>query len=253
MGGLDSSLNINLGYQKQWSAIQGAPKTQSITADYGIGKKVGVGINISDDVAGLLKRTRVMGSYAYHLPVGETQHLNFGISLGFMNQRLETENVNGEQDDVNIGRYNQRKTYFDGDFGLAYTTQDITIQAVVPNLKAFLKKDEYNAIDRSLFFSSAGYKIYFEESLKGISLEPKVCFRGVRGLASIVDFGSNVTFLNNALNFMLMYHTSQSTTFGAGVNYKKLCTIQGVYTTETSALRGYVNGNFEINLKLNLL
>lgn len=252
MGGLDSSLKINLGYQKQWSAIQGAPKTQLVTADYGVGKKVGIGINISNDVAGLLKRTRVTGSYAYHLPVGETQRLNFGISLGIMNQRLETESVNGDQDDVNIGSFNQRKTYFDGDFGIAYTTEDLTVQAVIPNLKTFLNKDDFNAIDRTTFFSAASYKLSFDESLKGIILEPKVCFRGVKGLNSIVDLGSNVTFLNNALNFMLMYHTSQSATFGVGVNYKKLCTIQGVYTTETAALRGYINGNFEINLKLNL-
>lgn len=254
MAGINQGLNLNMGFRQQWSTIPGAPKTHSLTADYGTGKKVGIGLNIYNDEAGLIKRTRVMGTYSYHLPLNdETQKLRFGISLGFMDDRVMSEQINGDQNDVSVGKFNQRETYIDGDFGVAYTTERLTIQAAIPNMKSFLQKESTVSVaDRSTFFSAASYKFYFPEALDGFGVEPKVAFRGVHGFDNIFDFGANFTVANKAANVIAVYHSSQSATIGLGAIIKSVGSITANYTTATAALSNYTGGNFELSLQLSL-
>lgn len=42
MGGL----NLNMGVRKQWSTIPGSPSTQSLSADYAMSNKAGLGLNL---------------------------------------------------------------------------------------------------------------------------------------------------------------------------------------------------------------
>ena len=252
--GLDSGLTLNLHYRQQWSSVPGAPKTQTLTSVYGLNEKVGVGLQAYNDVSGLLRRMRIMGTYAYHLPInGEDQKLSFGISLGFMNERVAHEDLKGNPADQSVSRFNERETFIDGDFGVAFTSSHLTIQCAIPNMKTFFKKDEYTArVDRALFLTAIGYRLYFPESLDGLRIEPKVTFRGVKGYDNMADFGANVSFANGMVCLMGIYHTSQSASFGMGITYQKSISILGIYTTETSALSTYTNGNFEIALKVNV-
>ena len=254
LAGSDSGLTVNLGYRKQWNSIPGAPKTQALTATYGLNEKVGLGLNVYNDEAGLMRRTKVMGSYAYHLPVGaEEQKLSFGLSLGFMNERVGYEDMVGDPNDQNVNRFNQRETFIDGDFGAAYRSNKLTVQAAIPNLKNFFGTDDNaNTVDHSLFYTALSYKFYFEQYLDGLGIEPLAAFRGVKGFDNIGDFGANLTFANNAVSLSGMYHTSKSATIGMGVNFRKSISILGIYTTETSALSGYTKGNFEVALKARL-
>lgn len=255
MAGIEKGLNLNIGYRQPWSEFEGAPKTQSLTAELGTSKKIGLGLAIYNDEAGLLKRTRVMGTYSYHLPLNnENNKLRFGISLGFMDDRVMNENLKGDDSDISVSKFNQRDTYIDGDFGAAYTTEKLTVQFSIPNLKSFLHKEDINSpADFSTFYTTASYKFYFPAAANGFGLEPKLALRGIHGFDNILDIGTNITIANNAARFMLIYHSSQSTTFGMGVSVKSLGNISANYTTATSALNAYMNGNFEIGIKVNVL
>jgi type IX secretion system PorP/SprF family membrane protein len=108
MAGIEPTLNINLGYQQQWNSFPGAPKTQSLTADDGLTDKVGVGLNVNNDQAGLIQTTRILGSYAYHVPLnGEGQKLSFGLSLGINSSSINNSKVNGDVSDDAVQQYNQ--------------------------------------------------------------------------------------------------------------------------------------------------
>ena len=253
MAGSAKGLNLNLGYRQQWSSIPGGPVMQTFTADYEFNAKVGLGLNVYNDQAGLLKRTRTVASYAYHLPLNEdNRKLSFGLSLGFMNERISNEDIHGDPGDLNVSLYNQRETYIDGDFGIAYTSNRLSLQAVVPNMKSYFKRDiTTNPVDRSTFFSAISYKVKLSQA-DGLGIEPKVAYRGVKGFDNIVDAGANLSYANNQVNFFGMYHSSKSTTFGLGLNYHSIGFI-AIYTNATTSLGSYVNGNFEIGLKLNLL
>jgi len=250
MAGTEKGLKLNLGYRKQWNNIPGGPTVQTLTGDYGFGDKVGVGLNIYNDKAGLFKRTRTVASYAYHLPLNaDNQNISFGLSLGLLNERISDEDLNGDAGDTNVSNYNQRDNYIDGDFGIAYTSNAFNVQATLPNMKNFFKKDvNSNSVDRSTFFSAASYRLKLNEAL---SAEPKVCYRGVKGYDNIIDAGANLSYANNRVSFFGMYHSSKSATYGLALNYQSIG-INGMYTTATSALGGYTNGNFEINMAVKL-
>ncbi|HEY0896332.1 MAG TPA: type IX secretion system membrane protein PorP/SprF, partial [Sphingobacteriaceae bacterium] len=194
------------------------------------------------------------GSYAYHLPLNtDGQALHFGVSVGFASERVMNENLNGDQGDQSVGRFNQRETFVDGDFGAAYTDSRLSIQAALPNLKSFFGTDENKAVDRSVFYSAVSYKWFFGTGVNSGTIEPKVAFRGVKGHDNLIDAGANLSLINNQLMLSGMYHSSQSATFGVGVIYNKALSILGMYTTETAALRGYTNGNFEVGVRYNFL
>lgn len=253
MAGSTGGINFHIGYRKQWTSIPGSPTVQTFTNDYALNDKAGFGINIYNDKAGLVTRTRTVVSYAYHLPLnGKQQTLSFGISLGFMNERLREEDVQGDDGDLTIGNYNQRGTYMDGDFGVAYTGNKLNIQLALPNMKSIFRKDFVKSfVDRSTFFSGISYKMQLTEPVNGLGVEPKICFRGVKGFDSILDAGVNFSHEKTHSNLFGMYHTSGSTTWGLGFNYQSV-TINGMYTTATAALGAYANGNFEIGLQVKL-
>jgi type IX secretion system PorP/SprF family membrane protein len=248
MAGFDNGIKVNIGHRQQWSSIPGAPSTQAITAEYG-SEKVGVGLNMNNDAAGLLKRTRVAATYAYHLPLNDgDQKLHFGISLGMMYERVENELIDGDPTDASLDRFSRRKNYIDGDFGAAYTSGSLTLQGAIPNLQQFVKNDgEFKSVDRSQFLAAISYRLNFGTSGISSSFEPKLTFRGIKGYHNIFDVGFNLGLVNDKVSVLGMYHSSQSATFGLGSVYKNF-SIMGMYTTETAALRSYVDGDFELSL-----
>jgi type IX secretion system PorP/SprF family membrane protein len=253
LAGMDDNLNINLSYRNQWNGIPGAPVTQTLTADYRL-KKVGVGLSVYNDKAGLIQGTRTMATYAYHLPLNiKGDQLHFGWSLGFMHEYINKEDIVGDQNDIAVEQFNLREMTIDGDFGIAYTRDRLTIQASVPNLKTYFKKD-YNIgnIDRPTFYSAISYILKDGKDKNEVSVEPKFCYRGIKGYTNMWDLGTNVMFDNN-LNMMCMYHSNKSASFSLGMNYMTSVYFQFIYTKEMSTLTYDTKGIFEVNLKIPLL
>lgn len=248
MAGVEAGIKVNLGYRQQWTRIPGAPSTQAITAEYGT-DKVGIGVNMNNDAAGLLKRTRVAATYAYHLPLNaDDQKLHFGVSLGVMFERVENQLIDGDATDGSLDRFARRENYLDGDFGIAYTAKGLTLQAAIPNLQQFVRKNEnIKSVDRSLFLAAVGYRFNVGPEGAKTSFEPKVTFRGVKGYNNIIDAGFNLGLVDDKVNILGMYHSSNSATFGLGTVYKSF-SIMGLYTTETAALRSYIDGDFQITI-----
>ncbi|RYE36658.1 MAG: type IX secretion system membrane protein PorP/SprF [Sphingobacteriaceae bacterium] len=252
MAGIDNGLNLSLSVRKQWSSIPGAPFTQAISADYLL-NRAAFGVNVYADQSGLLKSTRAVATYAYHIPLGQNnQKLNFGVSAGILSQRVPLDQVSGDASDLSIARYNERQSYLDGDFGTSYTSNNLRIQFALPNLRSVFNQYNYYAADRSLYFSAVSYKFDFGEAINNISLEPKVALRGVKGYNNIVDVGANLALATNQISVQAIYHSTKSTTFGFGINKNSL-SILAFYTTETAAINHYTNGDFELSLRLHVL
>ena len=249
--GLEHGINLNFGYRSLWNNIPGAPVTQAITADYGF-KKVGLGLNIVNDKTGLQRQTRVAGSFAYHLPLNDSDKLHFGVSLGFANQSLNGADIKGNPNDPQVGLYNERETYIDGDFGVAYTNNRLTINAAVPNLNKFFKRDDTKTADVARFFTSVSYKIPLATGPNGEYVEPLAAYRTVSGYKSIWDAGAQMAVINQQILLSALYHSTKNATFGLGMDFKKKYLISGLYTSNTSQLSDYTNGNFEVYLRVKL-
>lgn len=251
MAGLEKGLHLNAAYRKQWSGIDGAPVTKFFTADAAVGNRVGAGLNIFNDVAGLINRTRVALTYAYHLPLSDADHqLHFGLSLAWNVQRVDYKNLNGDAMDPSVGAFNRRDNYFEAEYGMAYTDTKLTLQASIPNIRSLVTGDNKAVDGGGIFFTAASYRFALDETIT--SVEPKICYRGVRGYDNIIDAGVNVSLLNNVANVMAMYHTSKSVTAGIGVKILETVAVQAMYTTQTGGVKTYVDGTYEVGVTVNL-
>jgi len=252
--GIEQGWELNGSYKAQWTAIDGAPSMQSVSATYGTpNKKVGLGLSFYNESASVIRRTSFKGSYAYHLPLNnQTSFIDFGLSVGIMDEWIDFAKVRGDLSDQSLYNFNERKIYFDGDFGITFRNKNLTIQGALPNLKRLLDKDiRRNVTDRSLYMASIGYKFINNNGSALASVEPRVAYRGVENYKDILDVGINTQFFGNNLLLSGIYHSTNSVTFGAGTTYKNKLSILCQYTTNTKDLQTYSNGEFEIALKYN--
>lgn len=251
MAGRDTGVHFNGAYRRQWAGTSGAPETKFFTADALFGARVGGGVTLYNDQAGIMDRTRVGLTYAYHLPVGaDGKTLHFGLSVAMNFQRVDYKSVDGDISDPSIGAFNRRDDYFEGEYGMAYTDAHWNIQGAVPNIRALFTGDDKGVDGGGIFFTAASYAFLPQGVVNRI--EPKICYRGVKGYDNILDAGVNITFLDNVANLMGMYHSTKSITVGAGVNIMQTVMLQVMYNTQTGGIKTYVDGSYEIGLKVDL-
>lgn len=251
LAGHEKVVNTTIGYRKQLTSFNNAPQNQFLAIDYGVDKKSAVGIKFNNDDAGLLRQTSLAATYAFHLPLNKTDKLSFGISASVNDYRLNISLLEGDINDPEIDNVNQRKLYLDTDFGMAYRTNNLTMQVSFPNMISSLNVRENSQSNYALFFSAIGYK--FNTNL-GI-VEPKIVYRGIKGFKSILDIGTNVVFESATdiqFNLFGLYHTSNNATAGFGVNFNQNYSFKGSYTFGTSQLIGYSNGDFELGIGFRL-
>ncbi|PTR01410.1 type IX secretion system PorP/SprF family membrane protein [Mucilaginibacter yixingensis] len=254
LAGVDKGLNLNVNYRQQWSNFPGTPKTAAFTADFNAGDRVGVGANVQDDQSGLIRTTRAVGSYAYHLPLNDAgDHLSFGLSLGINNSRVDANKVNGDMSDQELLQYNQLKPYVDGDFGAAYTSSHWLVSAAVPNLKSTLFKGSDSRYDADLltFSGIVAYKFTQIDDGNSFTMSPLAGYRMVKGFKDIFDAGFNITMNNYGLYFQSIYHTNQNISMGIGLDQKTYM-LNFAYNLETGQLSNYTRGAFEFGLKINV-
>jgi type IX secretion system PorP/SprF family membrane protein len=248
LAGIEKGWEVNVASKIQWTAIEGAPTMQSATATFGTnGQKIGFGLNVYNENAGVFLSTAIKGTYAYHLPLNdENTFLDFGLSGGFTSEWIDYDKVIGDLTDPAINLFNQRKLYVDGDLGMAYRDERLTAQFAIPNLKRFLNRDiNRTTIDRSLYMASVGYKLYG----KNFTIEPTTMYRRIENYKDIIDLGAQFQCMEEKLAINAIYHSTNSITFGIGTFYQKQLTINCFYTTGTSDLGKYSNGEFEIALQ----
>jgi type IX secretion system PorP/SprF family membrane protein len=248
MAGVKQGIRLNLGYRNQWSNIQGSPRNLSVTGEYG-SEKAGVGINFYKDEAGLLSRSKIQASYAYHLPLNnEDAKLHFGLSLGLQMNTLNLQNMVGSTNDLTAARYNDQENILDGDFGLAYSNKKIRIEGAFNNLKNQLQIEDNQITDYATFMTAFTYTAQVSDW----QVHPKLVYRGVKNFDDILDMGLELRTPDDQLGFMSMYHTNKSMSFGLSYQKVKQWQLLVLYNTPVQALKSYATGTFEIGLQVNV-
>lgn len=252
LAGMEDKVNLNFDYMQQWSNFPGSPRIGSLTADFQPVEKVGLGLYLQQQQYGLIKQTVVKGSYAYHLPLnGSDERLNFGLSLGVNNSRINTADVVGDQSDVVVQQYNQIKPYIDGDLGIAYTSSSFSLGASLPNLHDTFFKTSDSRFDSNqlLFMALASYKINIAGSSTNTVFEPMAAYRVVRGYSNIVDAGFNLNMKNLGIYLQGVYQSSHSMVVAVGYDGGPYVINIG-YTYETGQIVNYTDGSLELGLKV---
>lgn len=249
LAGLEQGYQISGALKAQWTAIEGAPFMQALTFEKGSkNRKVGFGLNIYNETAGVINRTNLKATYAYHLPLDVEKILDLGISVGYLSEWIDFDKVQGDLTDISLINFNRRKLYFDADFGIAFRSRGLLLHASVSNIRKILDKNlPQNVIDRSIYWASLSYKFTLADGTTRV--EPKAIYRGVQNFGDIIDIGGDLTFQNGKLILNGIYHSTKSATFGVGTLYNNQLSILAQYTTNTSELNNYSNGEAQLGIK----
>lgn len=242
-------LNIGLSYKNNLSGTNGETVANTITLDYGRGKS-GFGLAVSTDKDGVLNVNRFAATYAYDVQTSKTGNLRFGLSAGVTSLKVNMADIIGEVDDQLVQQFNDQGYIFDGDLGVHYSDEKLSLSAVAPNLRNLIYSENINdGYNYSKYYFSAAYQV-----LDGpIKLTPKVLYRGLDGYDNVIDAGVNAQFADDKFNLLAFYHSSNAVSFGVGFSIQKKYQMQASYSLPiNSNLKKYTYGGVELGLKINL-
>jgi type IX secretion system PorP/SprF family membrane protein len=181
--GSEGFTSFNLTGREQWLGIPGSPKTHSISVQTRVLKnsfiakalnlrkkyshrsksgRVGVGAQIYNDLNGPISKTGMKLTYAYHIPLRQSQ-LSFGISLMPYQFHLDNSEsgISTKDPDVYLRSNNFNHFIIDGSFGAQFTTPFLYSGISVSDLfqsSLYLGKGSGIEIGRQ-YYIMGGYKI----------------------------------------------------------------------------------------------
>jgi type IX secretion system PorP/SprF family membrane protein len=182
--GAEGLTAVNLTGRTQWQGIQGSPKTESVSAQTRILKnsfiakalnlrkkfskrsrsgRIGVGAYVYNDTWGPIRRTGTQLTYAYHIPLRQSQ-LSFGMSFAGYQFKVNKADIN-DNVDPNDAVLMQKLSMFipDANFGVQYTTPVLYVGFSVADMfESSLKLGDIRSQDFRMLRTynlMGGYKI----------------------------------------------------------------------------------------------
>lgn len=242
-------------FRSQWTSFPTAPTTAMFSYTAGF-KRAGFGVLAFQDEAGSFIRNGFLGSYAYHMPLFKTYKLGIGISMKYLQYRLNTADIEDEMllDNAIMSAVNGRGSV-DGTLGIYFYDKDLYAGFSAPNLIQ-TKFDKEGVSDSNLsditkhYFALVGYKI----GLDLIMIEPSVLVRKVQAAPFQIEGNLKVWFAEKQLMLGTSYRTSEKTFVGMfGV---QMDVVQFYYSYEFSrnnfVAAAYANSSHELTLGLEL-
>lgn len=255
----------------QWVGVENAPKTFLVAADMPfklLGKRIGAGLNISQESIGLFDNLLINAQGSYKLNVFKGQ-LSIGLQVGYYNSKFNGSKVYIPSDDdyhqpndPSIPTQDLSGKSIDFSLGLSYTHKLFyagvsAMHIASPKVKLSLEGDENTdaheyetELPRTIYFNGGG-NIMIKNSL--FLLQPSLLVA-----TDFNDFSADITMratYNKFLTFGLGYRWDDAISVMAGVNFKNFF-LGYSFDYPTSDISKVSSGSHEIvagyQLKLDL-
>jgi type IX secretion system PorP/SprF family membrane protein len=246
--GAHKGFNLNLAYSLKTENLQGASSLQSFSGDLGAGKS-GLGIIFKNDKNGLLSTKTFKFTYAYHVKISDSKALHFGISPSLTQVRFDIDNAQiADPSDPFPTEFNSRKADADVDFGTAFTSNKLTLQISLPNLRKFIGGSNEGAFNE-VSYLAASYELGKSDAW---TAEPIIAYSKITNAPSRKDLGLKLNFMDKQFSVLSLYHSDKSFSAGASIFLKKQgLAIQGVYNTAQKIYTVQNKGALELSLRTN--
>ena len=192
--GLKENLSVTTLYRKQWSGLEGAPTTFTLSGHAPVGDKVGLGLSAVKDELGPVNETNVFVDFSYTLELGESTKLALGLKAGGtfhdiglatldlqdLNDPFFSQDISGATPNVGAGAFLYGDNYY---FGLS-----------VPNMLNSVHLDENGmqyGSEVSHYFVTAGYVFQVSDDVK---LKPSTMLKSAFGAPLSMDLNLNALF-----------------------------------------------------------
>ena len=190
--GSQESMSITALAREQWTGIDGAPSTQTLSIHSPLpNKNVGVGLTLIHDKIGVTNQTSVFGAYSYHLKVNEKAKLSMGLQAGATFYNSDFASIDSE-DPLFAGNIKETRPNFG--FGLYYYSDRYFVGLSAPQLleKPLNGKDNKNQFSQNRHYSAVGGYVF--DINPSIKLKPTVLAKYVAGAPVEFDLSANAYF-----------------------------------------------------------
>lgn len=167
--GTKEVLNLNSVYTSQWTGLDGAPSTQSLSIETPIFNSMGAGIHIVNDQLGAQSQKSGYGSYSYKLKLTQKLKLSFGLAMGITYYSLNGQDLTkGDLYDPAIPNTTVNKTRFDSKAGLFLYNQRFFAGFSVSELSSNIRKSAELLVAGQVkhYYLTSGYVFDLSENVK---------------------------------------------------------------------------------------
>ncbi len=233
-------------YRNQWSGVEGAPKTLSLSGHAPLlNQRCGIGLNLTHDQLGIMNSTYVDLSYAYKVPLTNEMVLSMAVSGRIGNitsDWSEAKIVDNGDGLVPL----QRESLLVRNFGAgAYLhTKRFYAGISMPGiLKASLYSKDYQS-EKSMqtMYMMSGYVMNLSRNVK---FKPSILLSFNPSAPTALDLNANFLFLEtlwlgasyrigDSIDGIVMYQFSKQLKAGLALDFT------------ITELQKYSNGNFEL-------
>lgn len=251
--GFSKDFSAMASYRTQWSGIEGAPETRSITGHVSLAdNRMGLGLVVLQDGIGNDRNTQVIAAYGYHLLLDNNRRLSFGLRGGVMNYRQDYSSLKIDETDPGFQNNISEVAPVIG-AGVIYSSDRLYAGFSVPNLLE--TSATTNGAEQTLY-NRHGYAhlIYLLTLSHRLKLKPFALVRAVKQSPVNVDFGA---MLSADDSYTLGLFSRKLHTYGALVklNLGEVLRIGYIFEMPTNKSIGinHVTHEFTIGLRMGFL
>ena len=244
---MDNKINTYLIHSSMWSGIPGSPTTSAFTLDAPLlQNKLGLGMNIFNDVTGITTRFGTNVSLAYRFNFSESTSLTLGVSSGILDNKIGfSQIVVKDGSEQSLLNQSGRKTTFDATAGSLLSWNKLQIGFSVPqvmnNSLAYIQQNDA----RSFYLLSRHYLLstkytFYISKQKNFTASPLVLVRAAQNAP--LQYDINAIFDWNEKYWMAMsYKNREAISLNVGIRIKGL-TIGYAYDVVNSSAMGPYSG-----------
>ena len=190
--GVDDETNLTASIRKQWVGVQFAPETQAVSFGSTLGRNLGFGVSIMNDVTFVEKQTFVGLDLSYKLSLDRFSNLYFGIKAGGNSYNinlagLETYNLISDPNLASISSFNPNIG-----IGLLYKMDNFYVSFSIPRLfnTTIAKTNDIRAFplsDTPHFYFGSGHNFDLNSTLQ---FKPTILLRYVNAAPLSVELNA---------------------------------------------------------------
>ncbi len=244
--GADEALSLTFINRNQWTGINGAPTTQTLSAHTLFReKKLGAGIMVHREKIGVHSNFNIATNYAYHLPVGYNKTLSFGLQAGIHTRNSDYGSLTTGATDPGLRNIPVSETYLDLGFGFYYRSPKLhigySIPEIIPNQVSI---DENYASG----FQEINHFLFMQYNLTVspiIDLQPGFLIKYINGLPLSYDLNLIATF-KEVVSIGASYRKEESIDFLLRLQVTPQLQFGYAYDYAIGNLSGISNGSHEL-------
>lgn len=212
--GADEALSLTFINRNQWSGVENAPTTQTLSGHTLFKKQhLGVGLTLINDKLGVHKNLSALSSFAYHLKTGKSSYLSMGLQAGVHHKRSDYGSLAGSNNnDPKLSGAILSKAFFDVGAGFYFRSPRLHIGFSAPELipeRISINDTVSVQLSDVNYFLFSRYRFTVTENFE---VEPGILLKFLHGVPLSYDLNLNFIFLK-VLTMGASYRKSESVDF----------------------------------------